>query len=69
MFLQVNEKQGILHPQVNDFRENKQANKMNAFLVCCWGGEGEEEFITGITLRGKIQLAYENDEFKPGANA
>lgn len=38
---------------------------MNAFLVCFLG----EKFITGITLGRKIQLAYENDEFKPGANA
>lgn len=65
MFLQVHENQGIIHPQLNGFGANKQANKLNAFLVCCWG----KKFITGITLGGKIQLAYENDEFKPGANA
>lgn len=35
------------------------------FWFVVWG----EKFITGITLGGKIKLAYENDEFKPGANA
>lgn len=65
-FLQVHEKQGIIHPQLNNCRANKQANKMNVFLVCCCGwGEVHYQDDTG----GKIQLAYENAEFKPGANA
>lgn len=57
-------KGSFIHNSMTLKQINKQIKWMHFWFVV-WG----EKFIAGITLGGKIQLAHENNEFKPGANA